>query len=581
MNTNYRQKSVKIVDHKPHVKRKCELYGILGRCGIFPRKMHVGKGVFYPIINEEDLEEILKEENVRKAKEKGFEIFTPIEYGAMRTVMVKEVDEMIDDYSNEEIIANIEELNSWAEVTDIYKMPTTSKMVKVQFKNTQMAQKAVTEGMVVLYQKIPPKKIEKEIFVRLIPCNNCFGYEHETKNCDKRKMTLCAFCADEGHRQQQCNATVPKCINCGEDHRTLAAQCPIRKGIIKDKRKIIRDRSKSRGRSATVAGGIAGTSYADIVRTNVQNQNKEVTVDPKNKEELKELTTKILSAIIFSQYMESIEPGSFQSNMNEMYRLNGLRQVNFPTVNVAGMKEIYSNLIKEMKETEKEEGIDDEMEEVDMELEAEATAKRSREISTSPEESTETKKKRERDNQGDQQMTLRISLQMKPPIPPPPRRVTTTTTKGKTGKEKETTDRLERSTDTETEMLRRIQEERAQASVRQRTGSQSSTTSMGSTSSTASRRFQHSTRDMDITISVPETEYNRKLFSKKLTKEEKEEIIKALLNGDAKITWNHPKVTKEHLLYLLQRHTLSADVITFRMVKKDDYLLIRERSTTR
>ena len=68
---------------------------------------------------------------------------------------------------------------------------------------------------------------------------------------------------------------------------------------------------------------------------------------------------------------------------------------------------------------------------------------------------------------------------------------------------------------------------------------------------------------MEITINVPETEYNRKLFSKKMTKEEKEEIIKALLNEDAKITWNHPKVTKEILIYSLQRRTIPTEVITF------------------
>ena len=432
------------MDHKPHVKRKSELYGILGRCGIFPRKMHVGKGVFYPIINEEDLEEILKEESVNKAKENGFEIYTPIEYGAMRMVVVKEIDEMIDDYSKEKIMANIE-LNSWAKVMEIYKMPTTSKMIKVQFKSTQMVQKAAAEGIAVLYQKIPPKKIEKEIFVRLTPCNNCFGYTHETKNCEKRKMTLCAYYAGEGHRQQQCTAMVPKCINCGEEHRTLAAQCPIRKGLIKDKRKAIRDRSKSRGRSAARAGIMGGISYANMAGTNAQEKNKGEATDPKEKEELKELTTTILSAIIFSRYMESIVPGSFQKNMNEMYRLNGLKTMNFPTINVTGMKEIYSSLIKEIKETEKEDVIEDGvMEESEMELGAEATAKRSRELSTPPAETNETKKKREMDKQGEQKMALKIPPQMKPPVPPPPKPVTITV-KAKTVKEKETTEKLERS----------------------------------------------------------------------------------------------------------------------------------------
>ena len=83
METNWKQKSVKVIDHQPHTKRKNELYNILGKCNIFPRKMHVGVGVIYPIVNEEDLEDMLKEETVQKVKEKGFEIIAPIEFGAM------------------------------------------------------------------------------------------------------------------------------------------------------------------------------------------------------------------------------------------------------------------------------------------------------------------------------------------------------------------------------------------------------------------------------------------------------------------------------------------------------------------
>ena len=72
--TNPRQKSVKVIDHKPHTKIKNELYNFLGQSGIFPRKMHVGPGVIYPTVSEEDLENILKQETLNKAKEKGFEI---------------------------------------------------------------------------------------------------------------------------------------------------------------------------------------------------------------------------------------------------------------------------------------------------------------------------------------------------------------------------------------------------------------------------------------------------------------------------------------------------------------------------
>ena len=134
-----RQKSIRVIDRKPGTKRKNDWYGILGAFGVFPGKTHVGNGVFFPIVKESEIEEMMKDEILQKAKEEGFEIIAPIELGAMRTVIVKEVDSMIDEYSNEEVIYSIEALNEWAEVIEIYKFKTPSKMMKVQFKSGSMA----------------------------------------------------------------------------------------------------------------------------------------------------------------------------------------------------------------------------------------------------------------------------------------------------------------------------------------------------------------------------------------------------------------------------------------------------------
>ena len=89
MENPYKQKSVKVIDHKPHTKRRGELYNVLGKYGIFPTKMHSGQGVFFPIICESGLENMLKDELRQYAMEKGFEIKVPIEYSAMKTVVVK------------------------------------------------------------------------------------------------------------------------------------------------------------------------------------------------------------------------------------------------------------------------------------------------------------------------------------------------------------------------------------------------------------------------------------------------------------------------------------------------------------
>ena len=181
--------------------------------------------------------------------EKGLEIKVPIEYNAIKTVIVKEIDSMVDEFEDEEIRESIERLNDWAKVADFFRFGTTSKMAKIQFSSTAMANKAIKDGIIILNQRIPPRRIEKEIFVKLMPCNNCYNYEHETKNCTREKQTLCAFCGESGHRQSDCKNTSPKCINCGEAHRTLAAQCKIRKDLIKKRRKEIRQRSRSRSRS--------------------------------------------------------------------------------------------------------------------------------------------------------------------------------------------------------------------------------------------------------------------------------------------------------------------------------------------
>ena len=214
---------------QPHAKRRGELYGLLGKYGIFPLKMHSGQRVFFPIIRESDLEEILKKEVRDYANEKGFEIKTPIEYTAMKTVVVKEIDSIIDEFTDQEIIENIERVNDWAKVVELYKFQTTAKMLKIQFETTTMATRALNNGLIILFQRVPPRRIEKEIFVRLLPCNNCYGYDHDTKSCKEAKQTLCAFCGSSGHKQSTCTSLTPKCINCGEAHRTLAAQCHIRK----------------------------------------------------------------------------------------------------------------------------------------------------------------------------------------------------------------------------------------------------------------------------------------------------------------------------------------------------------------
>ena len=171
---------------------------------------------------------------------------------------------IIDEYEAKEIKQSIERANNNIVVKEIFVFPTTSKIMKVRLETSAMAQKVLNDGLLVLNQRVKPNQIEKEISVKITPCTNCYKYDHVTSHCPKEKMLLCAFCGGENHKQKDCKKETPKCLHCGEQHRILAASCPVRKELIKEKRISIRDRSRSHSqqRQATAQAQPSTATYA-------------------------------------------------------------------------------------------------------------------------------------------------------------------------------------------------------------------------------------------------------------------------------------------------------------------------------
>ena len=199
--------AIKLIDKRQGgPNRHREVYRAFGKFGVAVKKVHDAKGSFYAIVNNESLQKALTQESKDVFREEGYEAVPLIECNALKTVVAKNLDYMIYSYMDAEIINSIETLNEWAEVESVFKIPVTSKMLKVWFKNNQMAQQAMQKGLVILHQYIPPTSIEKEIFVKLVPCRNCCGYGHKDKDCKQEKKARSAFCAG-GHIQQECTAT--------------------------------------------------------------------------------------------------------------------------------------------------------------------------------------------------------------------------------------------------------------------------------------------------------------------------------------------------------------------------------------
>ena len=324
--------ALKLIDKKlGEPDRHNNVYRTFGRLGINIKKVHDTKGAFYVIVSEENLEKILTEENKKACCKEEYEMVTPLEYNSLKTVVVK-LDYMIDSFNDGEIVDSIHERNNWPEVEEIYRLPTTSKMIKIHFTSQLMVQTAMTKGLVVLHQLIPHWNIEKEIFVRLTPCRNCFAYDHRIRDCPNEQKMWCTFCG-EGHKQADCKAATPKCINCGGPHRTLAVACKVRKELIKKKSKEIRERSKSRTRQGVQQDFTGARSFVEAARAGSEGSTRrQETTTPLTKEETRHVTvTVIMSAIVYGHYMEALVPGSFQENVSEVYRLNGLRTVKLPT----------------------------------------------------------------------------------------------------------------------------------------------------------------------------------------------------------------------------------------------------------
>ena len=125
--------------------------------------------------------------------------------------------------------------------------------------------------------------------------------------------------------------------------------------MIKNKNKEYRERSKSRKRQqeSYAAATRAGATYASSGATGATTQSPDIT--PLTAEETKLIVTTIMSAVVYAQYMEALEPGSYQKNIDEMYKLNRLPPVRFPPPRMTEAvtkvcRELFQQQVREQEE---------------------------------------------------------------------------------------------------------------------------------------------------------------------------------------------------------------------------------------
>ena len=403
---------IRIRDHKPNQgNRKILLWNRLMTNNLLVYRVEDQNRSHFVVISSDEVIEKLLTPKIKETLQKDdFEVLTPPQFNANRTLVVRNVDSIITSIEEDELKNDIERRNDWAKVSDVIKIPNAPKLLKIKFENASMTKAACDKGILIYNQSFPPSSVERDIFIQLIPCYKCYKYDHKSEACITPNVTLCSECAADDHIYRNCRSENKKCLNCKGNHRTFAARCPVRKNLINERKKEIRERSRSRSRSRS-EGRTPTYSYAQATQRGTNAVRGQIINFERTD------YVKIASSIVFAHIMEGVVPGSFHQNIKEMYKLNGLPEVKFPenipppNVPQSELTERLRDLSQGRESQEDEIEIEQETVESEMEIERE---KRKREITPSPKEIRDPRLKRRETRQEEE-----IHEPEAPPCPPP------------------------------------------------------------------------------------------------------------------------------------------------------------------
>lgn len=304
---------VKIKHPRKSAASKQELLNILSAQNIFStdiKDAHDGYAVLAP---EKEIDLLCGPACTTALEAQDFTPVLPPQLKALRTVLLFRVDQHIYDNEPHDIKDEITRHNDFVqgEMT-IYKFPR-SKIIKITFAQATSATKACEQGLKMFQMRVSHYNIKKEEYIPIQVCYRCYKIEdHPTHLCPQDKnFTACSECASTQHTWSQCPSQTKRCLNCGEEHRTLAFKCPKRKQIIAEKKQ---------AKSQTYAAAATSSSSQPL------NQNPLPST-----EENKQTFQKTISSFIHAHFVNAVSPGSFEKVLNETLKANGLAEIKIPS----------------------------------------------------------------------------------------------------------------------------------------------------------------------------------------------------------------------------------------------------------
>ncbi len=240
---------IKIKCRTPSRENKLKLLEILSTkqveiSGFIP----IHDGFVALTLNEHHADCIFNNETKRELETHGFSPIMPPQLKVKKSVILTRVDEIIYEKHIVDIGEELQKCNPWIgedNIVDIFKFPKSST-IKITFSQTLLAEKCIDHGLKAFNISVPSYEIKQETYIQIKCCLKCYALEdHFTNECKvPKEYKVCSECSEEGHVWHQCQNNIKCCLNCKEDHSTMAMRCPRRKAIMKEKRNQTTERQK-------------------------------------------------------------------------------------------------------------------------------------------------------------------------------------------------------------------------------------------------------------------------------------------------------------------------------------------------
>lgn len=281
-------------------------------------KLISGSSVFTALCNSmSDADRIFSDRCLQELSDENCQPVMPPDLKAKRCVLASRLDTFLVEFSSEELIKEINEQNSYLEVVEIIKL-SSGKLLKIVFKNQDMASMCLVNGILLFNLNIPPSSLRADEFFKISYCYKCYAIEdHTSRDCCKpSEYKICSICSSLEHTYKDCKATDKKCVNCNGQHNTMAYSCPARKAFMKAPAKTVATGSK-------FIYNAASNSYVSKLKS------KPV---PRADSDLNGMMLKSFMCFIYASNANASQPGSFSDVLHKLLKANNLPEFNMGDV---------------------------------------------------------------------------------------------------------------------------------------------------------------------------------------------------------------------------------------------------------